>query len=134
MHTNLNTSENLKPHVWLQQIVIEGSTELSKIIDEQSEDALKDYEEQTPHSYFKYMKNHEKTIKSSIKNMQQYLYEQLEMRALERALKTRHDYYRRELLNIKITVKTSDEFTMELNQRVQELELEITDSLRAYKR
>ncbi|CAF1299577.1 unnamed protein product [Rotaria sp. Silwood1] len=134
MYTNLNTSKNLQPHVWLQQIVIKGSTELSKIIDEQSEDALKDYEEQTQHSYFKYMKNHEKTIKSSIKNMQQYLYEQLEMRALETALKTRQDYYRRELLNIKITIKTLDEFSMRLNQRVQELTNEITDSLQAYKR
>ncbi|CAF3857042.1 unnamed protein product [Rotaria sordida] len=134
MNTNLDTSNNLKPHLWLQQIVQEGTINLSKLINEHAEDALKDYEEQTQHSYFKHIKKYEKTIQASIKNMQQYLYEHLEMRALEMTLKTIQDYYRRELLNIKVTIKISNEFPMRLNQRVQELKIEITDSLQAYKR
>ncbi|CAF4054182.1 unnamed protein product [Rotaria sp. Silwood2] len=134
IHTNLDTNKNLKPHLWLKHIVKQGITVLNKLINEQTEDALKDYEEQTEHSYFKHMKHHGKTIKASIKNMEQYLYEQLEMRALETALKTTQDYYRQELLNIKLTIKTSNDFTMRMDQRVQELEIEITDSLQAYKK
>ncbi|CAF5218576.1 unnamed protein product, partial [Rotaria magnacalcarata] len=80
------------------------------------------------------MKSHKATIEASIKNMQQYLYEQLETRALEMALKVRQDYYRRELFDIKVKSKQLNDFTIKLNQRVRQLEIEITDSLQAYKR
>ncbi|CAF1040890.1 unnamed protein product [Rotaria magnacalcarata] len=132
--TNLNTNTSLELHGWVKNIVKNGNIELNKVIDEQVKDALKDYHEQTQHSYFAKMKSHKATIEASIKNMQQYLYEQLETRALEMALKVRQDYYRRELFDIKVKSKQLNDFTIKLNQRVQQLEIEITDSLQAYKR
>jgi hypothetical protein len=124
----------LKPHVWIQQTVKKGILDLNKIIDEQIEEVQIDYNEQTQSSHFTKAKSQWKNIEGSLKNMKQYLYEQLEMRALETALKTIQDYYRRELFDVKETSKTSKECTTRLDQRVQELRKEITDSLQAYKR
>ncbi|CAF3274404.1 unnamed protein product [Rotaria socialis] len=134
MHTNLNTNTSLELHCWVKNIVKNGNIELNKVIDEQVEGALKDYHEQTQHSYFAKMKSHEATIEASIKNIRQYLYEQLETRALEMALKMRQDYYRRELFDIKVKSEQFNDLTTKLNQRVQQLEIEITDSLQAYRR
>ena len=130
MHVN----DGLKPHVWIQQTVQEGIKELNKIIDQHIEEAEIYYDEQAQTTHFAKIKSQWKNIESSLKNMKQYLYEQLEIRALETALKTIQDYDRRELFHIKTTSKNSKECTERLNQRVEELEKEITDSLQAYKR
>jgi len=131
---NMHEINGLKPHVWIQQTVKKGILDLNKIIDEQIEEVQIDYNEQTQSSHFTKAKSQWKNIEGSLKNMKQYLYEQLEMRALETALKTIQDYYRRELFDVKETSKTSKECTTRLDQRVQELRKEITDSLQAYKR
>jgi hypothetical protein len=130
----MHAIDGLKPHVWVQQTVQEGILDLKKIINDQIEEAQRDYDEQTQSTHFTKVKSQWKTIKNSLKNMKQYLYEQLEIRALDTSSKTIQDYYRRELFDIKKTSKTSPECITRLNQRVNELEKEITDSLQAYKR
>ena len=127
-------NDGLRPHEWVQQTIQRGTTNMRRLINEEIEVAQKAYEEQTQRGSFSKVKSQWKNIESSIKTMQQYLYEQLEMRTLEIALRNNHDYCRKDLLRIKQMGDTSDKSIEHLNRRVKELESEITDSLESYKR
>ena len=84
--------------------------------------AQKEYDEQAQRSCYAKVRSQWKNIESGIKNMQQYLYQQLEVRTLETALQTNHDYYRQELFNVRKGNRTVNEYIHHLNQRVKELE------------
>ena len=131
---NPQANDGLRPHDWIQQIIQRGTTNLKRLINEEIEVAEKAYEEQTQRTFFSKVKSQWKNIESSIKTMQQYLYEQLEIRTLEMALQTNHDYYRKELFRLTQTAHSSDEIKVNLDRRVKQLESDISDSLKSYKR
>ena len=131
---NPETSEDSKPHIWVRSCMEKGMTELGNLVEAHVEQAKIEYEEISKQSVFAKMKSQWNYIGSSIGNMQLYLNEQLEMYAWETSLKTRHDYYRRELMRVKERCTTLNELHEPLNQRVQELEAETRDSLQKYQR
>jgi hypothetical protein len=132
---NLNINSELKPHIWVKEIIEKGSIKLSELTDQHVEEAINEYEAQTQQSYFMKTRSQKSIIAASIKNMRRHLHEQLEMRAWETIFKTTQDYYRLELSSvIFVPERSSQDFKVLINQCAQKLENEMIEYLEEYKR